>query len=108
MSMSVSGSQDEILRLTKAAGEAAQQGRWDEVIQCYSERGVLLASTPALTLPTDELLKMDDALRDRIRTAQALVEQLLAKAQMTKQQVQQLRQRLTIQPSQPEAVSIEA
>ncbi len=103
-----SGSQAEIVRLTKAAGEAAQQGRWDEVIQCYSERGLLLASTPASTLPTDELLRMDDELRDRIHTAQILLRNLLAEAQTTKRQVQGLRQRLAVQPSQPEAVSIEA
>ncbi len=103
-----SGSQAEIVRLTKAAGEASQQGRWDEVIQCYSERGLLLASTPASTLPTDELLRMDDELRDRIHTAQILLKNLLAEAQTTKRQVQGLRQRLAVQPSQPEAVSIEA
>ncbi len=103
-----SGRQAEIVRLTKAAGEAAQQGRWDEVIQCYSERGLLLASLSDSTLPTDELLCMDDKLRDRIHTAQALLEHLLVEAQMTKRQVQGLRQRLAAQPSGPEAVSIEA
>lgn len=108
MSVPESGSQAEIVRLTKAAGEASQQGRWDEVIQCYSERGLLLASTPASTLPTDELLRMDDELRDRIHTAQILLRNLLAEAQTTKRQVQGLRQRLAVQPSQPEAVSIEA
>jgi hypothetical protein len=108
MSASESGSQAEIVRLTKMAHEAAQQGRWDEVIQCYSERGLLLASTPGLTFPTDELLKMDDELRDRIHTAQALLEHLLVEAQMTKRQVQGLRQRLVAKPSGPETVSIEA
>lgn len=103
-----SGSQTEIVRLTKAAGEAAQQGRWDEVIQCYHERGLLLASTSDSTLPTDELLSMDDELRDRIHTAQALLEHLLIEAQMTKRQVRGLRQRLAAQPSGPETVSIEA
>jgi hypothetical protein len=108
MSIPKSGSQAEIVRLTKAAGEAAQQGRWDEVIQCYSERGLLLASTSDSTLPTDELLSMDDELRDRIHTAQALLEHLLVEAQMTKRQVQGLRQRLAAQPSGPETVSIDA
>ena len=108
MSALESGRQAEIVRLTKAAGEAAQQGRWDEVIQCYSERGLLLASLSESTLPTDELLCMDGKLRDRIHTAQALLEHLLVEAQMTKRQVQGLRQRLAAQPSGPEAVSIEA
>ncbi|MFO0698003.1 MAG: hypothetical protein U0236_02150 [Nitrospira sp.] len=101
-------SQTDIVGLTKAAGEAALQGRWDEVIQCYHERGVLLAMTPGMTLPTDELLRMDDELRDRIYTVQAVLEDLLAEAQITRRQVQGLRQRLGILPSRPEAVSIEA
>jgi hypothetical protein len=108
MSTAMSGHQADIMRLTKAAGEAAQQGRWDEVIQCYNERGILLASTPASILPTDQILKMDDELRDRIHTAQALLEVLLAEAQTTKRQVQEWRQRLGIPLSRPEAVSIEA
>lgn len=108
MSAPESGSQAEIVRLTKAAGEAAQQGRWDQVVQCYSERGLLLASTPDATFPTDELLSMDDELRDRIHTAQTLLEHLLAEAQTTKRQVQGLRRRFALQPSGPETVSIEA
>ena len=104
----MSGRQDDIIRLTKAASEAAQQGRWDEVIQLYSERGTLLASTPSLRLPTDELLQLDDELRDRIHTVQAVLEVLLAEAQMTKRQVQEWRQRLGVPLSRPEAVSIEA
>jgi hypothetical protein len=51
---------------------------------------------------------MDDELRDRIHTAQALLEHLLVEAQMTKRQVQALRQRLRVSPSQPETMSIEA
>ena len=108
MSTPVSGRQAEIVRLTKAAGEAAQQGRWDQVIQCYSERGLLLAAISDSGLPIDELLRMDEELRDRIHTAQALIEHLLVEAQMTKRQVQGLRQRLAPQPSGPETVSIDA
>ncbi len=108
MRLPVSGSQADIVRLTRVAGEAAQQGRWDEVIQCYSERSLLLASTPASTLPIEELLKMDGELRDRIQTAQAVLEDLLVEAQVTKRRVQVLGQRLGIPPSPPEAVSIEA
>ncbi len=108
MSGPVSGSQAEIVRLTQAAREAAQQGQWDQVIQCYSERGILLASTSGTTLPLGELLRMDDELRDRIHTAQAVLEDLLAEAQVTKRQVQGLRQRFAAQPSQPETVSVEA
>ncbi|MDH4152400.1 MAG: hypothetical protein OEV01_01305 [Nitrospira sp.] len=98
----------DIVRLTKAAGEAAQQGRWDEVIQCYSERGLLLAESLGVTLPADELLRMDDELRDRIRTAQAVLDDLLAEARVSKRQVQEWRRRLAVLPSGPEAVSIEA
>ncbi|MBL8039167.1 MAG: hypothetical protein JNN16_16825 [Nitrospira sp.] len=108
MTKMVNGSYADIVRLTKAAQAAAEQGRWGEVIQCYSERGLLLASTPASTLPIEELLKMDGELRDRIQTAQAVLEDLLVEAQVTKRRVQVLGQRLGIPPSPPEAVSIEA
>lgn len=108
MSPVVSGSQADIVRLTKVAGEAAQQGRWDEVIRCYHERGMLLASTPDVTLPTGELLRMDAEVRDRIHTAQAVLKDLLAEAQMTKQRVQGLRQRFGVPLSGPKAVSLEA
>jgi Ser-tRNA(Ala) deacylase AlaX len=108
MSTPMGGSQADIVRLTKAASEAAQQGRWDEVIRCYGERGALLASTSDVMLPIDELLRMDNELRDRIHTAQIVLDDLLAEAQTTKRQVQGLRQRLAPHLSGPEAVSIEA
>lgn len=108
MSAPMGGSHADIVRLTKAAGEAAQQGRWDEVIRYYGERGALLDATSGVTLPVDELLRMDNELRDRIHTAQAVLDDLLAEAQTTKRQVQGLRQRLAPPPSRPEAMSIEA
>lgn len=108
MNTTMSERQADIVRLTKAAGAAAQQGRWDDVIQCYSERGILLTSTPFAILPTGELLKMDDELRERIHTVQAVLEVLLAKAQVTKGQMEGLRRRLGVLPSRPESVSIEA
>ena len=108
MSTPVAGGKADIVRLTRLAGEAAREGRWDEVIQCYSERGALLESIHDMPLPIEELLKMDGELRDRIQTAQAVLEDLLAGAQMTKRQVQGLRQLLAVPPYQPETLSREA
>lgn len=104
----MNGGQADIVRLTKAAAEAAQQGRWDEVIQYYSERGPILTSTPSASFPADDLLRMDEEVRDRVRTTQAVLEDLLVKVQITKRQVQEIRQRLAVLPAEPEAVSIEA
>ncbi len=98
----------DLVRLTKAAVEAAQLGEWDTVIQRYSERGVLLASSPVSSSDADEMRKMDEQVRDHANTLQALLAELLAEAHATKQRLQGFRHRLGQSNITPESVSREA
>ncbi len=100
--------QADIVRLTKAAVEAAQAGRWDIVIQCYQDRGALLATEQALVPKADELLKLDEQIRDRVHTVQAVLVSLLGESTAIRQRLQDLQQRLGVQPSAPVTVSMKA
>lgn len=98
--------QADIIRLTKAAVEAAQAGRWDIVIQCYRDRGVLLESVQAPIPETGDILKLDEQVRDRVTTAQAVLASLLGQTTATKLRLQGFRQRFVGLPSAPESVSV--
>lgn len=98
----------DIVRLTEAAVEAAEQGRWDAVIQCYRDRGALLETMPAPIREADDLLKLDETIRERANTVQAVLTSLLGDVVTTRQRLQGLRHRLgTLSPT-PETVSLEA
>jgi hypothetical protein len=98
----------EVVRLTKVAFEAAQAGQWDVVIQCYQDRGALLESAQQPVHKANDLLKLDEQIRDRARTAQVLLVSLLGEAAATKQRLHGLHQRLGGQPSTAGAVSMKA
>jgi enoyl-CoA hydratase/carnithine racemase len=101
--------QAEIMRLTKAAVEAAQVGQWDLVMKCYQDRGVLLEAAAAPVSEANDLLKLDEEIRDRLNTAQAVLTALLGEAAATRQRLQGLRRRLGVRSSSaPETVSMEA
>lgn len=100
--------QADIVRLTKAAVEAAQAGRWDIVIQCYQDRGALLETVQAPVPKADELLKLDEQIRDRVHTVQAVLVSLLGESTAIRQRLQGLQQRLGVQPSAPVTVSMKA
>jgi hypothetical protein len=101
-------SQADIVRLTKTAAEAAERGQWDAVVQCYSERGALLAAMQTPLREASDLLKLDEQIRDRVRTVQAVLVSLLGEAAATKQRLHGLQQRLGGQPSTPMTVSMKA
>jgi hypothetical protein len=101
-------SQADIVRLTKTAAEAAERGQWDAVAQCYGERGALLAAMQTPLREASDLLKLDEQIRDRVRTAQAVLVSLLGEATATRQRLQGLHQRLGGQPSTPVTVSMKA
>ena len=98
----------DIVRLTKIAAEAAERGQWDAVAQCYVERGALLAAMQTPVQEASNLLKLDEQIRDRVRTVQAVVASLLGEATATRQRLQGLHQRLGGQPSTPMTVSMKA
>ena len=98
----------DIVRLTKIAAEAAERGQWDAVAQCYGERGALLAAMQTPVQEASNLLRLDEEVRDRVRTVQAVVASLLEEATATRQRLQGLHQRLGGQPSTPMTVSMKA
>lgn len=98
--------QTDIVRLTKAAAAAAELGRWDAVVQCYRERAALLSAIQTPIREASDLLKLDEQIRDRVRTAQAVLVSLLGEAAATRQRLQGLHQRLEVQASAPVTVSM--
>jgi hypothetical protein len=108
MSLSRSDRRADLVRLTKAAVEAAERGRWDDVIQCYCERGALLEAMQTPVPEADELLALDAQVRERANTVQAVLASLLGEATATRQRLQGFRQRLGALSSAPEALSMEA
>jgi hypothetical protein len=108
MSLSESDRRADLMRLTKAAVEAAELGRWDDVIRYYYERGALLEAAQRAVPEADDLLALDAQVRDRANTVQALLASLLGNATTTRQRLQGLRQRLGAPSSAPEALSVEA
>ena len=108
MSAAMRDGRADIVGLTNAAVEAARLGKWDEVIQRYSERGTLLASSEVLPSETDALQKMDEQVRDHANTLQTLLAGLLDEARVTKQRLEGLRHRLGLSTTTPESVSREA
>jgi hypothetical protein len=100
--------QADIVRLTKTAVEAAERGQWDIVAQCYGERGALLAAMQTPLQEASNLLKLDEQIRDRVRTVQAVLVSLLGEATATRQRLHGLQQRLGGQSSTPVTVSMKA
>lgn len=101
-------SQADIVRITKAAAEAAEIGRWDAVAQYYRERAALLSTIQIPIREASDLLKLDEQIRDRVRTAQAVLVSLLGEAMKTRQRLQRLHQRLGAQPLVPVTISMKA
>jgi Mg2+ and Co2+ transporter CorA len=108
MNSTEANSRADVLRLTKAAAEAAELGRWDAVVQCYSERGALLEAMQTPVQEASDLLKLDEQIRDRVRTVQAVLASLLGEATATRQRLQGLHQKLGGQPSTAMTVSMKA
>jgi hypothetical protein len=108
MNSSRENCQADIVRLTEAAAEAAELGQWDTVDQCYRERGALLATMQTSVREASDLLKLDEQIRDRVRTVQAVLMSLLMEATATRQRLQILHRRLGVQPSAPVTVSRKA
>lgn len=106
MNSAIDECQTDIVRLTEIAVEAAEQGRWDAVIQCYRDRGALLETMSVPVRETDDLLKLDEQIRVRVGDVQAVLVSLLGEATATRQRLQDLHQRLGVQPSASVSLSM--
>ncbi len=100
--------QNEIVRLTKAAMEAAERGHWGVVIQCYGERGALLEAVQMPDGDANDLLKLDEQICERVHTAQSVLTALMNDATAIGQRLQGIRQRLAVPSSLPGRLSLEA
>jgi hypothetical protein len=108
MNVMEENSRADIVRLTNVAATAAELGQWDAVAQCYRERDALLTAMRTPVQEASELLALDEQVRDRVRTVQALVVSLLGEAAATRQRLQGLHLRLGVQSSAPATVSMKA
>ncbi|OQW35769.1 MAG: hypothetical protein A4E19_16095 [Nitrospira sp. SG-bin1] len=99
---------DDIVRLTNTAVEAAELGQWDIVDQCYRERGLILETMQAPLEEGSRLLQLDEQIRNRVHTVQAVLGSLLAEAAANRQRLHNLHHRLGRERSVPLAVSMKA
>lgn len=96
----------DIVQLTVTAMEAAERGQWDTVMQCYTEREVLLQTMQAPACEADELLQLDQQIHDRVHTVQAVLASLLGETTATRQRLHGLHQRVGGQPSTAGTISL--
>lgn len=81
-----------IEQLTIQALNAARAGDWDQVDACYSERGLSLAACKPDRTVAQQLLIMDEEIRQAILLAQAGISALLAEASHVTRHLRQLRE----------------
>lgn len=108
MSLTGEKCQADIVRLTKAAAEAAELGRWDAVAQYYRERGALLVAMGTRVPAMTDLLKLDGQMLDRVGTVQAVLASLMREATVTRQRLQSLHRNLAVQSAASMTVSMKA
>lgn len=100
--------QADIVRLTKAAVEAAELGQWDAVAQYYRERGALLVAMEPQVQAMSDLLKLDGQMLDRVGTVQAVLASLMREATVTRQRLRSLHRKLAVQSAASMIVSMKA
>jgi enoyl-CoA hydratase/carnithine racemase len=80
------------LTLTELAREAAKEGRWDTVADCYRERELLLANGAVPAEEAAHLRYIDRQVEERARLAQAALASLMRDTAKIRQRLQGLRQ----------------
>lgn len=80
------------MQLTESAREAAEQGRWDLVRDCYHEREQALGDGPVPPAEAEQLVRIDRQIQDRARLAQAALASQLRDAAAIRQRLKGLRQ----------------
>ncbi|HEX5545062.1 MAG TPA: hypothetical protein VFX10_06145 [Nitrospira sp.] len=82
----------ELFRLTLAAKDAAEQGRWDLVGACYAQRGEQLEWVVLSTSELDRLVRLDGEIVQRIRLAQLALSSAIQETARTCRRLDWLRQ----------------
>ncbi len=81
----------ELFRLTLAAKEAADQGRWDLVEAYYAQRGEQLEWVALSTSELGRIVRLDGAIVQRIRFAQSALSSAIQETAKTCRRLEGLR-----------------
>ncbi|MBH0181826.1 MAG: hypothetical protein HP490_09170 [Nitrospira sp.] len=84
---------DELERLTVSARDAAAQGRWDLVEECYRLREAVMQGVSIAPQDAERMLASDRQVQERALVAQAAVAALLRESQTVRLRLSRLRQR---------------
>ena len=82
---------DELERLTVSARDAAEQGRWDLVDECYRLRDIAMQSASIPRQDAERMLASDRQVQERALVAKAAVAELLRKSQAVRLRLSRLR-----------------
>jgi len=83
----------ELERLTVFARNAAEQGRWDLVEECYRMREAVMQGVSIAQQDAERMLASDRQVRERAIVAKAAVAELLRESQAVRLRLSRLRQR---------------
>jgi hypothetical protein len=84
----------QVEELTRAARDAAEAGRWDEVAAHYARRGEQCAERPLSRQDGAPLLEIDREVQGRIRVAQIALMAMIQESGMALQRLNGWSQRL--------------
>ena len=82
----------ELDRLTLFAREAAEQGRWDLVDECYRARGAAMQGASLMPQDAERMLAIDRQIQEQAITAKAALAELLREAFAVRLRLVKLRQ----------------
>ena len=81
----------ELERLTVSARDAAEQGRWDLVDECYRLRDIAMQGASIPQLDAERMLASDRQVQERAFVAKAAVAELLRESQAVRLRLSRLR-----------------
>lgn len=81
----------ELERLTVSAKDAAEQGRWDLVDECYRLRDIAMQGASILRQDAERMLASDRQVQERAFVAKEAVAELLRESQVVRLRLSRLR-----------------
>lgn len=81
----------ELERLTASARDAAEQGRWDLVEECYCRREAVMQGASIAWQDVERMLASDRQVRERALVAKTAVVELLRESQAVRLRLSKLR-----------------
>lgn len=96
------------MQLTELAGQAAENGRWDVVRECYRARESTLADGPMPPEEAERLLRADRQIQGRVQLAQMALASLIHDVAAIRLRLKGLRQGQGGSPSDSPLIVLEA